>query len=195
MEIKQLSLPRKYMITGNYNDKKDFQNKLEYQLLNGIKLVQIRAKNSPEEEFLNLSEIAINMAKKFDSVKIILNTKPELAKSLNADGIHLTTEYLMNLQERPMPLDRLVCAACHDIEQLKKAQDLKVDFVTLSPVLHTDTHPEAIPLGWEKFSDLCKNYPIPVFALGGMQNHTLESAQSYGAYGLASLSWWSKSQI
>ena len=180
------------MITGQYIDNEDFIKRLEYQLSNGVQLVQIRAKSLTEDEFLTLSRIAIEIGKKFDSAKIILNTTPELANSVDADGVHLTSESLMKLKARPMPQNKLVSAACHNADELRKAAELNVNFVTLSPVLHTKTHPEAIPLGWDNFANLCKNYTLPVFALGGMSEQSLESVQTYGAYGFASISWWKK---
>jgi thiamine-phosphate pyrophosphorylase len=92
----------------------------------------------------------------------------------------------MNLDARPQG-DYLLSAACHSYEQLQKAQRIGVDFVTLSPVLHTLTHPETEPLGWDAFSKLAETVHFPIFALGGQTNETINTACSYGAYGIAAI--------
>lgn len=78
-------------------------------------------------------------------------------------------------------------AACHDAVSLKHAQQIGCDAVFISPVKTTATHPEAVALGWERFSELAQNSQIPVFALGGMSPDDLVTAQKHGAYGLAGI--------
>lgn len=65
---------------------------------------------------------------------------------------------------------------------------MAVDFVTLSPVLRTRTHPDADPLGWERFTELAQRARVPVFALGGMHPDMLDQAKRAGAWGVAAIS-------
>jgi thiamine monophosphate synthase len=111
-----------------------------------------------------------------------------ILKTIDADGIHLTSGILMQLHKRPLSLTKLVSAACHNEEQLIQAKKIGVDFVTLSSVLPTKTHPEASTLGWENFSKLCKTVKLPIYALGGMRKKDLNLALSYGAQGIAAIS-------
>jgi len=43
-------------------------------------------------------------------------------------------------------------------------------------------------MGWEKFAGLIHNYPLPVYALGGMQVELLDTAMRHGAHGVSLLS-------
>jgi thiamine monophosphate synthase len=47
---------------------------------------------------------------------------------------------------RPLPKDRWLAASCHNAEELALAELMDVDFVTLSPVQPTQTHP--MPSRW-----------------------------------------------
>lgn len=182
------TLPKYLMITGSDPKLKDkFIEKLISHINNGIKLIQLRAKELNNEEYVSLAEIAIEIGRKFGA-KIILNSNIETAKALNADGVHLTSDILMECYERPLHRNTLISAACHNSEQLKHAELIGVDFVTLSPVCRTKTHPDAIPLGWPHFSELCKSINMPVYALGGITESDLDVAISNGAYGIASIS-------
>jgi len=42
-------------------------------------------------------------------------------------------------------------------------------------------------MGWSHFSELIRNFPLPVYAIGGMSEERLESAWQSGAHGIAML--------
>jgi len=92
----------------------------------------------------------------------------------------------MRRNERPGT--RIWAASCHSAAELAQAAVLDADFVVLSPVLPTPTHPEAVGLGWDKFASLVSDYPVPVYALGGMKPELLETAMRHGAHGVSLLS-------
>lgn len=93
----------------------------------------------------------------------------------------------MALDKRPLGQAMLVSASCHNDSEIAKANKLCVDFAVLGPVLHTQTHPAAIPLGWEGFRRLTDRANFPVFALGGMSSEQLNVAYQNGAQGIAAI--------
>ncbi|WP_177318034.1 thiamine phosphate synthase, partial [Burkholderia ubonensis] len=116
-----------------------------------------------------------------------LNAPPEVAETLHADGVHLTSTRLMACSSRPLPAGFLVSAACHDANQIQHANRIGVDLLTLSPVLPTATHTTAEPLGWPRFRELAALTSIPIYALGGMSADTLAEARDAGAHGVAAI--------
>ena len=62
-----------------------------------------------------------------------------------------------------------------------------VDFVTLSPVQATQTHPQATPLGWERAAELLRASNIPVYLLGGVGPQDRQRAWQAGAQGVAGI--------
>lgn len=119
------------------------------------------------------------------NVDIWRQLSPELQKQIKT--VHLKQSQLMNLHKGDLTVSVRYIAACHDAVSLKQAQQIGCDAVFISPVKPTTTHPEAVPLGWERFSDLAQNSQIPVFALGGVHPEDLATAQQHGAYGLAGI--------
>jgi 8-oxo-dGTP diphosphatase len=83
------------------------------------------------------------------------------------------------------PENMLVAASCHHAQDLALAAQLQLDFVLLSPVLPTLSHSGAATLGWEAFAQLKSDFPLPVYALGGMNSQLLEQAWTSGAHGIA----------
>jgi 8-oxo-dGTP diphosphatase len=55
----------------------------------------------------------------------------------------------------------------------------------LGPVAETPTHPDARPLGWQRFAELAAGSPMPVYALGGLSADDLGVAVAHGAHGVA----------
>jgi 8-oxo-dGTP diphosphatase len=65
---------------------------------------------------------------------------------------------------------------------------LGADFAVLSPVLPTQSHPDAPAPGWKGFAEACRDLPMPVYALGGMKVDYLQTAIEHNAHGIARLS-------
>ena len=97
--------------------------------------------------------------------------------------MHLTAPQLLDLDERPAL--ELVGASCHNARELERAAALPADFVVLGPVLATPSHPGVPTLGWEGFAALIRDYPLPVYALGGLRRSDLETAWDAGAHGIS----------
>lgn len=119
---------------------------------------------------------------------VLVHEDRDLARRVQADGVHLTSSSLMALAERPDFL--WVGASCHDALELEKAAELGFDYAVLGPVLPTPSHPDAAGMGWPHFAELVENCPIPVYALGGMRPGALDLACQHGAHGIAMLRGW-----
>lgn len=104
-----------------------------------------------------------------------------------AHGIHLNTRQLLTLDHRPLPADRLVIASCHDLEEIRIAETIDADLVTLSPVQATASHPDVAPIGWDDFERVVRFSPLPVMALGGVRPDDWSRARATGAFGVAGI--------
>ncbi len=155
---------------------------LEWQLKQGLKLIQIREKQLNRADLIRLVAKIQHLAKSH-SAKILLNGDIALAKELGVDGAHLNSEMLMNCHLKPSGL--IVAASCHNAAELAHAEKLGLDFVVLSPVKTTKSHENATPLGWKLFEQWIENSSVPVYALGGLQKSDLPLALKAGARGIA----------
>jgi len=107
-------------------------------------------------------------------------------------GLHLNSHQLRLHATRPIARDVLLGASCHSVEELELARQLEVDYALLSPVLATQSHPQAQPLGWDTLARWLEPIKFPVYALGGMTAAHLRQAQTRGAQGIAGIgAWWS----
>jgi 8-oxo-dGTP diphosphatase len=181
--LSALGLPVLYAITNVAETPRDiFMQQLKAALDAGLKLVQVREKQLHAEELKVFAQEVISLAKPYGA-KVLINTDIALAYDLGADGVHLNAGQLMQLHSRP---ENLLCAAsCHNALELAQAEKLAVDFVVLSPVLPTRSHPGGVHLGWQEVARLLRDYSLPVYALGGLQAQDLVTAWKSGTHGIA----------
>jgi 8-oxo-dGTP diphosphatase len=182
--LKALSLPAVYGISHAQSiGFEAFLPKLESALENGLRLIQVRDKNLPEPERLELACKVVAKARPFGAI-VLVSGDLDMARRSGADGIHLDSAALMNLSARPEI--EWVGASCHNPEELAKAGEV-ADFAMLSPVLPTASHPGEPALGWPTFAEWVAACPVPVFALGGQTADSLSNAVLHGGHGVAML--------
>lgn len=182
-----LKLPQQYLITGpDPHAPTQFIRRLEASLIRGVRLVQLRAPELGRIEYSALAADALALCRQHGA-QLLLNCPAELARTLDADGIHLSSRQLVGLSERPLTDDKWVAASCHNPQELRQAVAINADFCVLSPVLPTTSHPTAEPLGWEQFSRIVAESSIPVYALGGMDRGHIEMAINRGGQGIAAI--------
>jgi 8-oxo-dGTP diphosphatase len=181
--LRGLALPAEYAISqaGELGVER-FVARLERRLRGGLRLVQVREKNLAREALRELARRVVALAHGHGA-KVLINADAALASESGADGVHLTAEQLIRVAVHP---EFAWCgASCHSSEELRRAESLGVDFAVLGPVRATPSHPESVPLGWERFRQTVAGSGIPVYALGGVFPEDLEQAWNCGAHGIA----------
>ncbi|HYH40416.1 MAG TPA: Nudix family hydrolase [Burkholderiales bacterium] len=183
--LRALSLPTVYGISNaSLVGSEVFLERLDRALTLGLRLVQVREKALGEDAATTLTRQTLARARPHGA-KVILNSDPEIAVRAGADGVHLSSARLMAATARPDC--EVVGASCHDQRELAHAARLGLDFVALGPVAATASHPQAQAMGWTRFAALVADYPLPVYALGGMGAGDLETAWRAGAHGIAAI--------
>lgn len=120
--------------------------------------------------------------------KLLLNSDADSVYKLNAAGLHYSTRRLMSDNKRPIGKDKYFSAACHNAKEIKQAIKIDADFIFLSPINQTPSHPQTESMGWEQFTFLSEQINRPVFALGGVSRSDLSTAWKKGAQGVAGIS-------
>lgn len=178
------------LVTGSDPAQPDsFIRKLEVSLQSGVRLVQLRTPDISPTAYPQLLTRVHHVCCSYQA-QLLLNLPPwsRNCEYVSADmGLHLTSVRLLQATRSQLPIGRVIGASCHNLEQLQYAAALQLDYALLSPVLATASHPQTIPLGWEKFAALVQQIHIPVYALGGLDSSHLPIAKQHGAWGIAAI--------
>ena len=102
------------------------------------------------------------------------------AQALRGDGHY-------GLRKRS-PKSGLLGSPAHTLTEIRAAERAGADFIFLSPVYSTRSHPGAPTLGRLRFAALARQTKLPVFALGGMNERRARGLA--GAYGWAGIDAW-----
>ena len=183
--LRALELPGVYGITcAGEAGREAFLARLEQSLRDGLRLIQVREHQLADPELGAFAAEVAAIAHPHGA-RVLINGPPEIAARSGADGVHLTAARLMAAACRP------ACdwcgASCHDATELERARELGMDFVVLGPVVATLSHLRAKTLGWPPFARLIRDFPLPVYALGGMRTEDLDCAWRHGAQGVGML--------
>jgi len=186
--ITAINLPAVYGITPDITVyEHEFFEMLEGKLKNGLRLIQFRNNRmdlaSRCQALKKMHELCQNYG-----CRILLNGMPNMDLIKYIHGIHLPSRDLLSLAERPLGLDYLVAASCHNRAEIEHAGRIGIDFIALSPVNKTPSHENSVPIGWDHFAKLVIASNVPVYALGGMKMTDVDNALSCGAQGVAMIS-------
>jgi 8-oxo-dGTP diphosphatase len=176
-----------YLITPEPGaDWERFLAALRGSLEGGVRLVQLRAHRLDPAAYRRLAEQVLRLCRGAGA-RLLLNGDSALVRALRADGVHLTSRRLLACRERPLGADQWVAASCHNRHEVLHAHRIGVDFIVVSPVQPTASHPDVRPLGWKGLRELTELARVPVYALGGMVTDDLEAAWEHGAQGIAAM--------
>lgn len=180
-------LPGEYLITPDGLEMPQLLRGMQKAIAGGVKLVQLRAPNMYDPQYRDLAVDAVGLCA--GKAQLMLKGPLEWLGDFPAAGWHLTSTQLRKYASkgRPFPENRWLAASCHNAEELALAEQMGVDFVTLSPVQATQSHPDTAPLGWEQVTQLIEGFNRPVFLLGGVGAAERERAWQSGAQGVAGI--------
>jgi 8-oxo-dGTP diphosphatase len=180
-------LPERYLITPDGLGPAELLRGIQRALDSGIALLQLRAPALFDPQYRDLALDAVGLCA--GRAQLMLKGPLEWLSDFPAAGWHLTAQQLRELATsgRPLATERWLAASCHSADELALAAQLGVDFVTLSPLQATLTHPQAQPLGWARASELLQGFNQPTYLLGGVGPAELERAWQVGAQGVAGI--------
>ncbi len=164
----------------------EFLHRLDSRLAKGPLRLILREPQLNAGEYRTLAKRVLERIRTSHG-SLLLHNQIELARDIGADGVHLPARALAQLARRPCGLD-WIGASAHNSDELATAARLGLDYAVLGHIAPTRSHPDSPPLGWEAFAEIVKQgWPLPIYAIGGMQMQDIDRAQQYGGHGIAML--------
>ncbi|TDI99445.1 MAG: thiamine phosphate synthase [Candidatus Dadabacteria bacterium] len=181
-------------LTGLYviTDKKlikraGFIETVEKSIKGGARIVQLREKDTPKNEILNLGRELLKLTRRYD-VPLIINDSPELAKEIGADGVHLGGDDTSIKNARAILGDEaIIGVSCYNqIERGLNAVQNGADYVAFGTPYYTPTKPEREPTSIEVLKEAVYVISqIPIFAIGGITKENASEILGTGVDGIA----------
>ncbi|ALR32340.1 thiamine-phosphate synthase [Chryseobacterium sp. IHB B 17019] len=158
----------------------------------GVRWIQVRWKNAPENKFIKLCEISKNLCSDNQTVCII-NDHVQIAKDIDADGVHLgLKDTSIEIARHILGQNKIIGGTANTIEDVLQRMNEPCDYIGLGPLRFTSTKEKLSPiLGFEGYEKIIqdlkeKSLEIPkIFAIGGVVLNDIQLLQQIGIYGVA----------
>jgi thiamine-phosphate pyrophosphorylase len=180
--MRQLHDCRLYgIIDLGYAQRRNAAPILEQMIEGGVDLIQLRGKNNSIGELMELSAELHELAMK-SSTPLIVNDHAEIAARVPVEGVHVGhDDDPVEIVRQKAARDILVGKSTHTLEQARAAQDNGADYIGFGPIFATPTKPDYAPIGLKNISRVHAEVNLPIFCIGGINIHNLQSVIDAGA--------------
>lgn len=157
----------------------------------GVRWIQLRMKKNSKTEILQTGRLVKEICRYYNAL-FIVNDQVEIARQLQADGVHLGLEDMSPEEARKiLGPGKIIGATCNTIEDIRLRATQKVDYIGLGPFRYTTTKQKLSPIlgleGYQKILNTMsrEGISIPVFAIGGIQDADFLPLMQTGIQGIA----------
>lgn len=157
----------------------------------GVRWVQLRIKNAGIAVILQEGHMAKEICHYYKAL-LIINDNVEVARQLQADGVHLGKEDMNPMEARKiLGPQKIIGATCNTWDDILLRHRQGVDYIGLGPYAYTRTKEKLSPLlGLAGYTVLLEKMreagiTLPVFAIGGITDVDIPALMKTGIQGIA----------
>jgi thiamine-phosphate pyrophosphorylase len=151
----------------------------------GAGIVQLREKTKSDRELLERAR-QVRRWTRDAGVLFIVNDRADIARLVEADGVHLGQDDLpVKEARRILGPDSLIGVSTHNLEQLRQAILDAASYVGIGPTFPSGTKDFSELAGLEYVRQAMAETTLPAFVIGGVNLQTIGAAVAAGARRIA----------
>lgn len=163
----------------------NWESVLREAISGGVRIVQIREKSMCDRELIAHAR-RVREITRDAGVLLILNDRPDLTVLCGADGVHVGQEELsIRDARRIVGPERLIGVSTHSIEQARKAILDGASYLGVGPVFPSGTKSFDEFVGLDLVKEVAVEVSLPWFAIGGIDQSSIDSVRDAGAERIA----------
>lgn len=161
---------------------------VEEAICGGVTLVQLREKEMNSRLFYE-SALRMRAITRRYGVPLLINDRVDIALAADADGVHLGQSDLpARIARQILGPDKIIgVTAASEALAIQAWQD-GADYLGSGAVFATSTKKDTKPLPLETLQAICRAVPIPVAAIGGIEEKNIRQLEHTGIAGVAVIS-------
>jgi len=172
---------RLYFVCEALPGGRDPEALLHAALGGGVDIVQLREKALGRDEIERTAQTFRRLCDTY-SVPFIVNDDPYLARTCDADGVHVGQDDVAAAEAREvLGPEAIVGLSTHSEEQLAASAAEPVDYVSVGPIWETPTKEGRSGVGLGLVEHAAAKAPHPFFAIGGVDPENAAEVIAAGA--------------
>jgi thiamine-phosphate pyrophosphorylase len=162
---------------------------VEAAVRGGATMVQLREKETPQEEVIRLGRTLLTVTRRYGAL-LIINDHPAVAKAVGADGVHVGREDPPVTEARVLlGPNAIIGASCYgDVTRAVAAEQEGADYVAFGTPFPSPTKTKRTDISLGIFREVKQRITAPVFAIGGITIDNARQVIDAGADGIAIVS-------
>lgn len=175
-----------YVITDPILCKDNLVDKVQQAISGGAKIIQYRNKQAPKQQQLDEATVLSQLCRQHQCL-FIVNDDAELAKQVNADGVHIgQNDSSIAKARQVLGKEKIIGMSCNNqLQWAIEAQSSGADYVAFGRFFPSQTKPEAPQVEPDLLQQAKTQLSIPVVAIGGITPDTAGTLLDAGADMLA----------
>ncbi|MBL4712073.1 MAG: thiamine phosphate synthase [Gammaproteobacteria bacterium] len=172
-----------YVITDeNLISEDNFENAIESALRGGARIIQYRDKSGNLEKRHKQARALHALCQKYQATSII-NDDIELAKAVNADGVHLgKNDADLSSARQTLGNDAIIGVSCYnDISLALHAEENQADYIAFGAIFSSSTKPDAVVAGLGIIAKARQQLNLPICTIGGITEKNIQQVIQRGA--------------
>jgi thiamine-phosphate pyrophosphorylase len=154
---------------------------LREMLRGGTDVVQLRAKTQSLSKIAKLGR-ELHPITADAGVALVINDHPEVARDLDAEGVHVGQDDISVAEAREITGSQCVVGkSTHSLAQASAAAAEGPDYIGFGPLFATPTKPDYTPIGVEDIRTVHDRVQLPIFCIGGIKLENLAEVIAAGA--------------
>jgi thiamine-phosphate pyrophosphorylase len=157
----------------------------------GCKLIQLRIKKQPEQEVYEQALVAKTLCDTYNA-RLIINDFPNVAKAVNAYGIHVGLQDMPIREVRAIVGDNMIIGGtANTFQHIAQRVQEGADYIGLGPYRFTTTKEKLSPIlglqGYQQILQQCREAGIhaPIVAIGGILPEDVPALFAAGVHTIA----------
>ncbi|MBN2246405.1 MAG: thiamine phosphate synthase [Candidatus Aminicenantes bacterium] len=184
------SIGRFHVLTDTVLQTKFTHAELALQAIQGgADTIQFRQKEGATLYLIEWAQKTAEICKR-ENIPFVVNDRLDVALAVGIDGIHLGQEdFPIPLARKLLGPDVIIGGSALTLEEAQKCFDEGCDYIGFGPVFPTGSKLDTGPAsGLSLLEKAAEAFPIPIIAIGGIQEQNVEQVIKAGAYGIAVIS-------
>lgn len=182
-----MSTFKRVAVTARSLCRGDFLSQIE-KIIPCTDMIILREKDLPYDEYLELARKVKNLCEG-TGTQLVLHFYTSAARELGHDAIHLPLGKFLEESENLGDFT-IRGVSVHSVSEAVEAWKAGATYLTAGHVFRTDCKKDLEPRGLQFLEDVCRAVPIPVYALGGINDETETEVRKTSAAGACRMSWY-----